>query len=174
MMKKPRDGPLTSSSHNDSYPSISYLELVQSANGFSVDNLIGSGSFGSVYKGLLSSNGMVVAVKVSNLQQHGASKSFIDECRALKSIRHRNLLKIITTCSSTDNQGNDFKSIVFNFMENGSLDPWLHAREDDGSQSKRLSLIERLNIAIDVACALDYLHDHCETSIVKHPLFIVI
>ncbi|XP_062004695.1 probable LRR receptor-like serine/threonine-protein kinase At3g47570 [Rosa rugosa] len=166
IMKKPRDGPLTSSSHNDSYPSISYSELVQSTNGFSVDNLIGSGSFGSVYKGLLSSTGMVVAVKVLNLQQQGASKSFIDECRALRSVRHRNLLKIITTCSSTDNQGNDFKSLVFNFMANGSLDPWLHPREDDGSQSKRLSLIQRLNIAIDVACALDYLHNDCEISIV--------
>ncbi|KAL6146176.1 hypothetical protein ACLB2K_056859 [Fragaria x ananassa] len=166
MMKNPRDRPFTSSSHNDSYPSISYWELVESTNGFSVDNLIGSGSFGSVYKGLLSSNGMVVAVKVLNLQQHGASKSFIDECRALRSIRHRNLLKIITTCSSTDNQGNDFKSLVFNFMANGSLDPWLHPREDDGSQSKRLSLIQRLNVAIDVACALDYLHDDCESSIV--------
>ncbi|XP_024195938.1 probable LRR receptor-like serine/threonine-protein kinase At3g47570 [Rosa chinensis] len=51
-------------------------------------------------------------------------------------------------------------------MEKGSLDPWLHPREDDGSQSKTLSLIQRLNIAIDVACALDYLHKDCETPIV--------
>lgn len=164
MMKKSRGRPLTSSSYEDSYESISYSELVKSTNRFSVDNLIGSGSFGSVYKGVLSTNGMVVAVKVLNLQQHGASKSFIDECKALRSIRHRNLLKIITTCSSIDNQGNDFKSLVFNFMKNGSLDPWLHPRE--GSQTKRLSLIQRLNIAIDVASALDYLHDDCETSIV--------
>ncbi|XP_062022933.1 probable LRR receptor-like serine/threonine-protein kinase At3g47570 [Rosa rugosa] len=166
MSKKSIDGPLVSSSHNDSYPSISYSEIVDSTNGFSVDNLIGSGSFGSVYKGLLSSNGMVVAVKVLNLQQQGASKSFIDECRALRSIRHRNLLKIITACSSIDNQGNDFKSLVFEFMENGSLDSWLHPRDNEQSQSKKLSLIQRLNIAIDVACALDYLHDDCELSIV--------
>ncbi|XP_070665209.1 probable LRR receptor-like serine/threonine-protein kinase At3g47570 [Malus domestica] len=48
-------------------------------------------------------------------------------------------------------------------MVNGSLDVRLH---DEESQSKRLSLIQRLNIAIDVASALDYLHHHCDTTIV--------
>ncbi|KAH0972395.1 hypothetical protein GBA52_024551 [Prunus armeniaca] len=51
-------------------------------------------------------------------------------------------------------------------MENGSLDQWLHPRDDEQSQPKRLSPIQRLNIAIDVASALDYLHHHCETAIV--------
>ncbi|KAI5325555.1 hypothetical protein L3X38_034629 [Prunus dulcis] len=51
-------------------------------------------------------------------------------------------------------------------MANGSLDSWLHRRDDDQSQSKRLSLIQRLNIAIDVASALDYLHHRCETTII--------
>ncbi|PQQ07138.1 putative LRR receptor-like serine/threonine-protein kinase [Prunus yedoensis var. nudiflora] len=145
---------------------VSYSELVESTDGFSVDNLIGSGSFGSVYKGVLPSDGTVVAVKVLNLQQEGASKSFIDECKALKSIRHRNLLKIITACSTIDYQGNDFKSLVIEFMKNGSLDTWLHPRDDGQSQSNRLTLIQRLNIAIDVASALDYLHYRCETFIV--------
>ncbi|KAL6568254.1 hypothetical protein OROHE_003938 [Orobanche hederae] len=145
---------------------VSYSELVQSTDGFSAHNLIGSGSFGFVYKGVLPSDGTVVAVKVLNLQQQGASKSFIDECKALKSTRHRNLLKIITVCSSIDNQGNDFKSLVYEFMKNGSLDSWLYTRDDDQSVQNRLSFIQRLNIAIDVASALGYLHNHCETSIV--------
>ncbi|XP_021823806.1 probable LRR receptor-like serine/threonine-protein kinase At3g47570 isoform X2 [Prunus avium] len=163
MVKRSRG---TSPSDEDWKSGVSYLELAQSTNGFSLDNLIGSGSFGSVYRGVLSSNGMVVAVKVLNLQQEEASKSFTDECNALRSIRHRNLLKIITACSSIDNQGNEFKSLVSEFMENGSLDPWLHPRDDEESQSKRLSLIQRLNVAIDVASALDYLHHDCETCIV--------
>ncbi|PQM37897.1 putative LRR receptor-like serine/threonine-protein kinase [Prunus yedoensis var. nudiflora] len=163
MVKRSRG---TSPSYEDWKSGVSYLELTESTNGFSLDNLIGSGSFGSVYRGVLSSNGMVVAVKVLNLQQEGASKSFTDECKALRSIRHRNLLKIITACSSIDNQGNEFKSLVSEFMENGSLDPWLHPRDDEQSQSKRLSLIQRLNVAIDVASALDYLHHDCETCIV--------
>jgi Leucine-rich repeat (LRR) protein len=167
MVKKWRKRPLVASSLKDwRLACISYAELQASTNYFSVDNLIGSGSFGSVYRGVLSSNGANVAVKVLNLQQRGASKSFIDECNALKSLRHRNLLKIITACSSIDHQGNDFKSLVFEFMSNGSLDQWLHPLKDEQHQCKRLSFIQRINIAIDVAYALEYLHFHCEMPIV--------
>ncbi|XP_009344722.2 probable LRR receptor-like serine/threonine-protein kinase At3g47570 [Pyrus x bretschneideri] len=166
LVKRSRGRPLTSRSNEESKLGVSYLQLVESTNGFSPENLIGSGSFGSVYRGVLSGNGMIVAIKVLNLQQEGASKSFIDECKALRSVRHRNLLKIITACSSIDMQGNDFKSLVYEFMENGSLDTWLHPRDDEQSPNKRLSLTQRLNIAIDVAFALDYLHHNCETCIV--------
>ncbi|KAB2630506.1 LRR receptor-like serine/threonine-protein kinase [Pyrus ussuriensis x Pyrus communis] len=122
-------------------------------------------NFGSVYKGVIPSDGTVVAVKVLNLQQQGASKSFNDECKALRSVRHRNLVKIITACSSIDNHGRDFKSLVFKFMPNGSLDSWLHPRDEEQSPRKRLNFMQRLNIAIDVASALDYLHNHCETNV---------
>ncbi|TQD96360.1 hypothetical protein C1H46_017994 [Malus baccata] len=166
MLKKRRGIPTTSRSYKDWKSGVSYSELFESTNGFSRENLIGSGSFGSVYKGVAPGDGTLVAVKVLNLQQQGASKSFMDECKALRSITHRNLLKLITSCSSIDNQGQDFKSLVFEYMVNGSLDMWLHPRDDEQSQSKRLSLIQRLNIAIDVALALDYLHHRCETSIV--------
>ncbi|XP_028945709.2 probable LRR receptor-like serine/threonine-protein kinase At3g47570 [Malus domestica] len=166
MLKKSRGGLVTSRSYKDWKLGVSYSQLVESTNGFSVDNLIGSGSFSSVYKGVIPSDGTVVAVKVLNLQQQGASKSFNDECKALRSVRHRNLVKIITACSSIDNHGTDFKSLVFEFMPNGNLDSWLHPRDEEQSPSKRLNFMQRLNIAIDVASALDYLHNHCETSIV--------
>ncbi|XP_038689251.1 probable LRR receptor-like serine/threonine-protein kinase At3g47570 [Tripterygium wilfordii] len=147
-------------------PDMSFLELMKSTNGFSVENLIGSGSFGSVYKGILPGCGKSIAVKVLNLQQPGALKSFIDECNALRNIRHRNLLKVITACSSIDHQGHEFKALVFEFMSNGNLDQWLHPIPDVQYQVKKLSLIQRLNIAINVASALDYLHYHCDTPIV--------
>ncbi|CAN6581482.1 unnamed protein product [Malus baccata var. baccata] len=166
ILKKSRDKLATSRSYKDWKSGVSYSQLIESTNGFSVDNLIGLGSFGSVYKGIIPSDGTVVAIKVLNLQQQGASKSFIDECKTLRSTRHRNLLKIITTCSSIDNQGKDFKSLVFEFMANGSLDSMLYPREEEQTLSKRLSFMQRLNIAIDVASALDYLHHHCETAIV--------
>ncbi|XP_059653891.1 putative receptor-like protein kinase At3g47110 [Cornus florida] len=161
-----RKRPSSEFSSRDWKMGVSYQELVRSTNGFSMDNLIGSGSFGSVYKGTLSDDGTIVAVKVLNLQQEGASKSFMDECRALRSIRHRNLLKIITTCSSVDQRGNDFKGLVFEFMSNGSLDQWLHPIDDRQHRTTSMNIILRLNIAIDVASALDYLHHHCETPIV--------
>ncbi|PRQ35105.1 putative protein kinase RLK-Pelle-LRR-XII-1 family [Rosa chinensis] len=142
---------------------VSFQTLHQATGGFSPSNQIGSGGFGSVYKGILDQQeNNVVAIKVLNLEQKGASKCFVAECNALRNIRHRNLVKILTCCSSTDYNGNDFKALVFEYMSNGSLEEWLH-REN---QSRSLNLLQRLNIAVDVASALCYLHDHCEPQII--------
>ncbi|PIA33967.1 hypothetical protein AQUCO_03900087v1 [Aquilegia coerulea] len=150
-----------------SYKRISYLELFRATNGFSVDYLIGVGSYGSVFKGVLQDINQTVAVKVLNLQREGASKSFLTECNALRHLRHRNLLKIITACSSVDFQGNDFRALVFEFMPYGSLEEWLHPIVNEQQHdSRNLSFIQRLNIAIDVASALDYLHNRCQPGVV--------
>ena len=148
---------------------VSYQSLLNATDGFSFANLIGVGSFGSVYKGILDHYKHPVAIKVLNLGRHGASKSFKAECEALRNIRHRNLVKVLTACSSTDYQGHDFKALVYEFLGNGNLDQWLHPtpRTNDALEKPRkLSLLQRLNIAIDVASAMDYLHYHCETPIV--------
>ncbi|KAM0933479.1 putative protein kinase RLK-Pelle-LRR-XII-1 family [Dioscorea sansibarensis] len=150
----------------DQFMRVSFSELFDGTNGFSTSNLIGVGGFGSVYKGAIGSDERLVAVKVLDLQTQGASKSFMAECEALRNIRHRNLLKIITACSSVDRKGNDFKALVLEFMPNGSLEKWLHPKPFDRTSSKTLSLIERLNIAIDVASALDYLHHHGHKPII--------
>ncbi|CAA3022998.1 receptor kinase At3g47110 [Olea europaea subsp. europaea] len=147
----------------------SYQKIFQLTDGFSEDNLIGSGSFGSVYKGVLNENGVsgaTVAVKVLNLEQKRATKSFMAECGVLKSTRHRNLLKIISACSSVDRQGNEFKCLVYLFMINGNLDEWLHPTHRAAYQMRSLGICERLTIAIDVASALDYLHTYYHTPIV--------
>ncbi|XP_057489798.1 probable LRR receptor-like serine/threonine-protein kinase At3g47570 [Actinidia eriantha] len=166
VIKKSTKRPLTRSPTEDWQRGMSYAELFNSTNGFSKDNLIGSGSFGSVYKGVLNSTGETVAVKVLNLQRQGASKSFMDEYKALTTIRHRNLLKIIRTGSGVDLQGHGFKALVFEFMSNGSLDQWLHPGDGETLQSKSLNVVQRLSIAIDVASALEYLHHHCHVPIV--------
>ncbi|KAM7473918.1 hypothetical protein LguiB_021161 [Lonicera macranthoides] len=144
---------------------ISYHKLYCATAAFSPQNLIGSGSFGSVYKGKLNPREeKFVAVKVLNLQKSGASKSFVTKCRALRNICHRNLVKILTYCSSIDFKGNEFKALVYEFMANGSLDMWLHSQVP-GSLTA-LSLIQRLNLAIDVAFVIHYLHDFCEPPII--------
>ncbi|KAF8024665.1 hypothetical protein BT93_F1749 [Corymbia citriodora subsp. variegata] len=152
----------TVSSSNDVLcPNVSYGALLRATNGFSSTTLIGVGSFGSVYKGVLEDNRIAIAVKVLDLVGCGALKSFIVECEVLKNIRHRNLLKILIVCSSIDYQGNDFKAIIYDFMDNGSLEQWLHpkAMPSHGNEPPiKVNFIQRINIAIDVASALDYLH----------------
>lgn len=152
----------------ESFEKISYETLFKATEGFSSQNLIGTGSFASVYKGVVDENGSTVAIKVLDLQRRGASKSFIAECEALRHIRHRNLVKVITCCSSLDFQGNDFKALVYDFMPNGSLESWLHSHTTphEYDQSRQLDLVQRISIAYDVACALDYLHYRCGNVVV--------
>ncbi|XP_057498318.1 probable LRR receptor-like serine/threonine-protein kinase At3g47570 [Actinidia eriantha] len=174
-LRKMRKQPSVASSLMDSWESISYNKLFKATNGFSSANLIGTGSFGSVYKGILNpSDQKAIAVKVFNQQRRGATKSFMAECKALKNIRHRNLVKIITACASVDFQANHFKALVYEYMENGSLEYWLHpVLSQTGhaqEQQKSLSLLQRLGIAIDVASALDYLHNHCHVLIVHRDI----
>ncbi|KAL0013347.1 hypothetical protein SO802_000416 [Lithocarpus litseifolius] len=80
---------------------ISYQELSRGTNNFCEGNLLGTGGFGFVYKGILS-DGTIIAVKVLNLQLEGAFKSFDAECKVLRAIRHRNLVKVISTCSNLE------------------------------------------------------------------------
>ncbi|XP_043705145.1 probable LRR receptor-like serine/threonine-protein kinase At3g47570 [Telopea speciosissima] len=163
---KSKPKPPSTQSISDPFLRISYTELFKATGGFSSTNFIGSGGFGSVYKGIINQDETIVAVKVLNLQNPRAYKSFMVECRALRNIRHRNLVKILTSCSSLDSKGKDFKALVYEFIPNGSLDAWLHMPMEEHNFSRNLSLIQRLNIAIDVASALDYLHYHCYVPIV--------
>ncbi|XVF28428.1 hypothetical protein REPUB_Repub15cG0028500 [Reevesia pubescens] len=169
LFRKKRKQPTTSSYLENSLLQLSYQRILKATNGFSSANLVGVGGFGSVYKGILEETRDVVAVKVLNLLSREASKSFISECEALRNVRHRNLVKILTACSSVDYQGNDFKALVYEFMVHGSLEDWLHpfvGMNEAEEAPKKLEFSQRLNIAIDVACALEYLHHHCETSII--------
>ncbi|XP_042519089.1 probable LRR receptor-like serine/threonine-protein kinase At3g47570 [Macadamia integrifolia] len=151
----------------DPHFKISYAQLLKATDGFSSTNLIGVGSFGSVYKGILNHGETIVAVKVLNIRQRGASKSFMVECESLRNIRHRNLVKILTSCSSIDFEGNDFKALVYEYMPGGNLESWLHTHSNGIQDEQRyLNLIQRLNIAIDIATALDYLHHHCHMQII--------
>nr|XP_023874198.1 receptor kinase-like protein Xa21 [Quercus suber] len=133
---------------------LSYLELQQATENFDETNLLGAGSFGWVYKGILL-DGMIVAVKVFNLEHGGALKSFEAESQVMRELRHRNLVKVITSCSNLD-----FKALVLEYMPKGSLEKWLY------SHNNFLNVLQRLNIIIDVASALEYLHHGYSTPVV--------
>ncbi|XVF83929.1 hypothetical protein PTKIN_Ptkin16aG0533700 [Pterospermum kingtungense] len=127
----------------------------------------GKGSFGFVYKGVLE-DGKIIAIKVLTLLSHRASRSFLAECEALRNVRHPNLVKVLTVCSGFDYNDNDFKALVYEFMANGSLEDWLRPSvgKNGGEAAKSVNLFQRLNMAIDVGYALEYLHHHCQTPIV--------
>ncbi|KAF8026686.1 hypothetical protein BT93_F3228 [Corymbia citriodora subsp. variegata] len=155
---------------------ISYEELFRATNGFSENNMIGKGRYGTVYKGTTQVGGWV-AVKVLNLSHRGASKSFVSECRTIGAIRHRNLMKILNVCSSVDYHGNDFKALLYEYMANGSLENWIHQRNEENvehghehGKPKHLGLMQRLDIAIDIASAIAYLHEDCSPKIVHGDL----
>ncbi|XP_031130046.1 probable LRR receptor-like serine/threonine-protein kinase At3g47570 [Ipomoea triloba] len=125
---------------------ISYYEILGATEDFDESNLIGKGTFSSVFKGTFAA-GLVLVVKVFNLDVQDSIKSFEVECQVLRNIRHRNLVKVITSCSNLD-----FKALILEYMPNGSLDKWLY------SHNYFLDIYQRLGIMMDIANALEYLH----------------
>ncbi|KAI9192637.1 hypothetical protein LWI28_025814 [Acer negundo] len=134
---------------------ITYQELRQATDNFSESNFLGKGSFGSVYKGILS-DGTIVAVKVLNLELEDAFKSFDAECKVLRAMRHRNLVKIISTCSNLE-----LRALILQYMPNGNLEKWLYL------QNNNLDIRQRVCVMVDVASALEYLH-HGQSEQVVH------
>ncbi|XP_030458800.2 receptor kinase-like protein Xa21 [Syzygium oleosum] len=128
------------------HPIISYRELCSATNNFSESNLLGAGRFSSVYKGTLA-NRTDIAVKVLNLHIEGAMKSFDAECEVFCKIRHRNLVKVISTCTNAD-----LRALVLQYVPHGSLEKWLY------SNNYNLRLHQRVKIMVDVATVVEYLH----------------
>ncbi|CAK9182865.1 unnamed protein product [Ilex paraguariensis] len=144
------------SSKGQQHQMVSYYELRLATKNFNQENQIGHGSFRTVYKGYFR-EGITIAVKVLDTQIIGSRKSFFAECLALRNTRHRNLLKLITSCSSLDFKNMEFLALVYEFMSNGSLDDWIKGKRmnvDGGG----LDIVDRMNVATDVASAINYLH----------------
>ncbi|KAF7851412.1 hypothetical protein BT93_L4001 [Corymbia citriodora subsp. variegata] len=136
------------------HPMISYRELCSATNNFAESNLLGVGSYSSVYKGTLT-NETYIAIKVLNLHIESALKSFDKECEVFRKIRHRNLVKVISSCTNAD-----LGALVLQYMPNGSLEKWLY------SNNYNLGICQRVKIMVDVATALDYLHHGQEEPII--------
>ncbi|XP_047968821.1 receptor kinase-like protein Xa21 isoform X2 [Salvia hispanica] len=138
----------------DMFRRISYQEIVRATGNFDDRNLIGKGGIGSVYMGRFSDEN-VYAVKVYDLDVQDALRTFHTECGIFSKARHRNIVKIISSCSQID-----FMALVMTYMPNGDLEKWLY------SSSCSLGLFTRLRIMTEVACAIQYLHEFCTPPIV--------
>ncbi|KAL5753223.1 hypothetical protein ACOSQ2_023730 [Xanthoceras sorbifolium] len=120
-------------------------------------NLIGSGASGQVYRVKLKS-GQTVAVKRlwgGNLKPESETV-FKSETEILGRILHGNIVKLLMCCS-----GEEFRILVYEYMENGSLGDVLH-----GGGAGLLDWHTRFTIALGAAKGLAYLHHDCVPAIV--------
>jgi Leucine-rich repeat (LRR) protein len=142
------------------HPRISHRELSEATGGFQQSSLIGAGRFGRVYEGTLR-DGTRVAVKVLDPKTGGGevSRSFKRECDVLRRTRHRNLVRVVTTCSQPD-----FHALVLPLMPNGSLESRLYPR--DGGPGRGIDLAQLVAIAGNVAEGLAYLHHYAPVRVV--------
>ena len=142
-------------------PRFQFKQLEVATERFS--HKIGQGAFGVVYKGTLP-DGTEVAVKKlegDNLD-HGQLKQFRAEVATIGRIHHFNLVRLCGFCVE-----GSYRILVYEFMENGSLDCLLFQKKllEEGDNVVSLDWLTRLNIAISTARGLAYLHDDCREKI---------
>ncbi|XP_047947151.1 receptor-like protein kinase HSL1 isoform X2 [Salvia hispanica] len=127
------------------------------------ENQIGSGGSGKVFRVPISRSGEYVAVKRIWDNVKLDEKQFLAEIRILGTIRHSNIVKLLCCISSETS-----KLLVYEYMENHSLDTWLHSRNRLHNISGHVVLDwpKRLQIAIGAAHGLTYMHHHCSPPII--------
>ncbi|KAL4193210.1 hypothetical protein AMTRI_Chr06g175760 [Amborella trichopoda] len=156
--KQSDDNPSTSGTDMRSWNAakiFSYKEIRSATNNFK--EVIGRGSFGSVYLGKLT-DGKQVAVKVRFDRTQLGSDSFVNEVYLLSQVRHQNLVSLEGFCHESKQQ-----ILVYEYVPGGSLADNLY-----GSNSKKRTLnwVRRLKIAVDAAKGLEYLHNGSNPRII--------
>ncbi|NP_001307224.1 clade VIII lectin receptor kinase precursor [Solanum lycopersicum] len=136
----------------------SYKELKLATKGFIPTRIIGRGAFGTVYKGILSDTGGIVAVKRCSHNGQGKAE-FLSELSIIGTLRHRNLVRLQGWCHE---KGEIL--LVYDLMPNGSLDKVLF------ESRMVLSWSHRRKILIGVASALAYLHQECENQVIHRDI----
>ncbi|KAI7740091.1 hypothetical protein M8C21_026368 [Ambrosia artemisiifolia] len=136
-----------------------FRDLVLATNNFSDEQKLGEGGFGCVYKGYLSGEGIMVAVKKISQGSKQGKKEYMTEVKIISGLRHRNLVQLI----GWFHDETQFL-LVYEFMPNCSLDSHLFY------QKSVLKWDVRYNIATGLASALLYLHEECEQCVVHRDI----
>ncbi|XP_039797466.1 L-type lectin-domain containing receptor kinase SIT2-like [Panicum virgatum] len=138
-----------------------YKDLYIATEGFQEKNLLGIGGFGRVYKGILPVSNLEVAVKRVSHDSKQGMKEFIAEIVSIGRIQHRNLVQLHGYCRR---RGELF--LVYEYMENGSLDNYLYCKED----KPILCWGDRWRIIKGIASCLLYLHEEWEKVIIHQDI----
>ncbi|KAJ0733269.1 putative protein kinase RLK-Pelle-DLSV family [Helianthus annuus] len=137
------------------------LSTIQVAtNNFSLENVLGEGGFGSVYKGVLE-NGQAIAVKRLSRNSSQGVVEFKTEVNLVAKVQHRNLVRLLGYCV----QGPE-RLLVYEYMANNSLDTILF----DDEKCKELDWVKRAKIISGIANGLRYLHEESRVKIIHRDL----
>ncbi|KAL3535333.1 hypothetical protein ACH5RR_003794 [Cinchona calisaya] len=152
---------LSSTGGNNSWRIFTYKELHAATSGFSEDNKLGEGGFGSVYWGK-TSDGLQIAVKKLKSMNSKAEMEFAVEVEVLGRVRHNNLLGLRGYCA-----GSEQRLIVYDYMPNLSLLSHLHGQYAGEVQ---LDWKRRMKIALGSAEGLSYLHHEVNPHIIHRDI----
>ncbi|CAL9090645.1 unnamed protein product [Musa acuminata var. zebrina] len=143
---------------------ISVQVLRAATRNFAAENVLGQGGFGVVYKGELH-DGTMIAVKrmESGVLNNKALEEFQAEIAVLSKVRHRNLVSIL----GYSVEGNE-RLIVYEYMPQGALNK--HLFQWKQLELEPLSWKKRLNIALDVARGIEYLHNFANQCFIHRDL----
>jgi serine/threonine protein kinase len=139
-------------------------------SGIRENNMIGSGGSGKVYRVAVNPSSDIVAVKRiwnNKKPEQKLEKEFLTEVKILSSIQHANIVKLRCCISSGHS-----KLLVYEYLENRSLDLWLHRESSRAStisgsaQHVVLDWPKRFQIAVGAARGLSYMHHDCSPPIV--------
>ncbi|KAK4283874.1 hypothetical protein QN277_000778 [Acacia crassicarpa] len=140
-------------------------------------NIIGSGGYGTVYRIAINDDvGYVAVKKISNNRKldQKLENAFIAEVKILGTIRHINIVKLLCCMSNEDSL-----LLVYEYMENHSLDKWLHKKISNGPSSDLSSATvhsvfldwpKRMQIAIGIAQGLSYMHQDSSPPIIHRDI----
>ncbi|KAL2547848.1 G-type lectin S-receptor-like serine/threonine-protein kinase [Forsythia ovata] len=151
--RRQRRGLGTTKAVEGSLVAFGYKDLQIATKNFS--NKLGGGGFGSVFKGTLSDSTVIAVKKLESISQ--GEKQFRTEVSTIGTIQHVNLVRLHGFCSEGDR-----KLLVYEYMENGSLDSHLF----NVKESKVLDWKTRYQIMLGIARGLSYLHEKCRDCII--------
>uniref|UniRef100_A0A7C9ASV7 Receptor protein serine/threonine kinase n=2 Tax=Opuntia streptacantha TaxID=393608 RepID=A0A7C9ASV7_OPUST len=132
-----------------------YEELQAATSNFVPEYLIGKGGASRVYRGSLP-DGKELAVKILNPSEE-VVQEFVTEIETITSLHHKNIISLFGFCF----ENNNFL-LVYDLLSRGSLEDNLHGTK----KNPTFGWNERFKVAVGVAEALHYLHNHCVQPVI--------